>query len=236
MKWIRKIHTVYGVVIFSILFLLLLVPFLIPIFFAKKHNWVGKLNRIWAKLLCIMVFLPYKVECKTSLSKNQQYIFCSNHFSYFDIVAMGLNPFNTIFVGKTSLNRIPLFGWMYSKLHITVNRKKLRSKYSSYLKSKNAIDEGKSLAIFPEGGIVCDIPPKLMSFKDGAFRLAIEKKIPIVPVSIKNTWKIMPPNKFLLHCGKVHLIIHEKIDTNQLKEEDVEALKQKTFQIIEGGL
>ncbi len=79
---------------------------------------------------------------------------------------------------------IPFFGYMYKKLHITVDRSKLKSRYTTLKRSMEAIDHGKSLVIFPEGGIITEREPVLSRFKDGAFRIAIDKQIPIVPVSI----------------------------------------------------
>src|SRR6185503_5315375 len=99
----------------------------------------------------------------------RQYIFCPNHFSYLDIAAMGLNSHDSIFVGKNDMENIPLFGFMYRSLHITVDRTKLKSRYSSMLRTFGALDEGKSLVIFPEGGIMTEKDPVMSKFKDGAF-------------------------------------------------------------------
>ena len=149
---------------------------------------------------------------------------------------MGLNPINAIFVGKNDMENIPLFGYMYRKLHITVDRSKLRSKYDTYLKSREALDAGKSLVIYPEGGIFTKKPPEMVRFKDGAFRLAIEKQIPIVPVSIPNNWIILPGDEFLVRLGKVKVIFHEPIETRQLTLADTDQLKKQVFSIIDNEL
>ncbi len=236
MKLLRGLHTAYGVLVFLTLFLLFFFPFLVPIFFPKKYKWVGVINRWWARLLCIFCFLPYSVVCKTPLNRRQQYIFCPNHFSYFDIPTLGLNPVNTIFVGKNDMENIPLFGFMYRKLHITVDRARLKSKYDTFIKGRKAIDEGKSLVVYPEGGIFTQNPPAMARFKDGAFRLAIEKQIPVVPVTIPNNWIVLPPDEFLLRRGKVKVIFHEPIETVGMALSDLPQLKQRVFDIIEGEL
>lgn len=181
-------------------------------------------------------FLPMKVHCKMPLSNQQQYIFCPNHFSYLDIPTMALNPVDGIFVGKNDMENIPLFGFMYKKLHITVDRARLKSKYDTYVKSKIALDEGKSLTIYPEGGILSEHPPAMMKFKDGAFRLAIEKQIPLVPVTIPNNWIILPPDEFLLRWGRVEVIFHEPIDTTGLTMADLKPLKQRVYDVIDKEL
>jgi len=233
MKILRTLHTWYGLTVFTILFLIFFPLFLIPIVFKRQFHLVGILNRWWAKLLFPLVFLPYRAECQSKLDPAKQYIFCPNHFSYLDIPAMGLNPVNAIFVGKNDLENIPLFGYMYRKLHITVDRSKLKSRMNTILKSRKALDEGKSLIIFPEGGIISKKPPHMGSFKDGAFRLAIEKQIAIVPVTIPFNWIILPDHRLLrLHRGVVKVIFHKPIETRYYTDENIDELKKKVFEII----
>ena len=128
MAFVRALHTVYGFAVFVLLFALFFPLLLIPIIFPKGFHFVGIINRWWARCLFIFTFLPYRVVCKAPLHKSKQYVFCPNHFSYLDIPTMGLNPTNTIFVGKNDMEKIPLFGFMYRKLHITVNRQSLKSR------------------------------------------------------------------------------------------------------------
>ncbi len=236
MKLLRGLHTLYGLLIFGVLFLLVFFPLLIPIIFPRQHRLVGKVNRWWARLLCLGCFLPYRVVTRGALDKNGQYIFCPNHASYFDIPTMGLNPIDSIFVGKNDMENIPLFGFMYKRLHITVDRSRLKSKYGTYLKSGQALDEGKSLVIYPEGGIYTEKPPAMVRFKDGAFRLAIEKQIPIVPVTIPNNWIILPPDEFLLRWGTVSVIFHEPIPTRGMTLGDLDTLKHRVYDVIETEL
>lgn len=236
MKILRALHTGYGVVVFATLFLILFPFFLIPMFFPSQFILTGILNRIWARLLFIFIAIPFKVERRAKLDSNKRYIFCSNHFSYLDIPTLGLVPHNTIFVGKTGIEKLPLFGYMYGKLHITVDRSKLKSRYTSVKKSLEAIDEGKSLVIFPEGGIITLKDPVMSRFKDGAFRIAIEKQIAIVPVTIPFNWIILPPDQFLLRWHPLKVIVHEPLETKDLTVDDIDSLKQRLFTIIDEEL
>lgn len=236
MKIIRGLHTGYGLIIFSLLFFLLLPIFLIAIVFPKQFKLVGIANRWWAKVLLTFVGIPFRVEYRKKLDHTKSYIFCPNHFSYLDIAALALNKHNTIFVGKNDMVNIPLFGFMYGKLHITVDRAKLKSRYSTVKKSLQAIDEGKSLVIFPEGGIMMDKEPIVNQFKDGAFRVAIEKQIAVVPVTIPYNWIILPAKQFLLHWHPLHVVFHEPIETTGLSLADVDALKEKVFAIVDEEL
>lgn len=233
MKILRTLHTYYGITVFAVVFILFFPLFLIPILFPMQFHLVGVLNRWWARLLFPLVFLPYKIECRSKLDPKKQYIFCPNHFSYLDIASMGFNPINAIFVGKNDMENIPVFGYMYRKLHITVDRSSLKSRVNTIIRSQQAIDEGKSLIIFPEGGIVTKHPPHMVKFKDGAFRVAIEKQIPIVPVTIPYNWIILQDHPvLLLKRGLMKVIFHEPIETSGYTMERITELKDRVFAVI----
>ncbi|MEI9918006.1 MAG: lysophospholipid acyltransferase family protein [Bacteroidota bacterium] len=232
MRLLKLIHTGYGMVVFSVVFLLLFPLLMIPIVFPKAFRFVGVINRWWAKLTFILAFLPFRAEIRGRLDKKRQYIFCPNHFSYLDIPTMGLTPINTLFVGKNDMEKIPLFGFMYRRLHITVDRSKLKSRVETMIKTMQALDEGKSLVIYPEGGIVSTTPPELGSFKDGAFRAAIEKQIPIVPVTIPHNWIILPDGDFVVNWGLISVIFHEPIETKGYTLDDIGTLKANVKEII----
>lgn len=236
MKLVRALYTGYGFFIFVILFFTFFPLLLIPIIFKSQFKLVGVINRWWGIALFTLIGLPWKIDIRGKLDKNKQYIFCPNHFSYLDIAAMGLNPMNAIFVGKSAMEKIPVFGFMYSKLHITVDRSKLSSKYGSYTRSLEALDQGKSLVIFPEGGIVSTNPPQMSRFKTGAFRLAIEKQIAIVPVTFPHNWIILPDPGMLLHWKKLTIIFHEPIDVFGYTAKDVDTLKEEVYTVLDKEL
>lgn len=183
-----------------------------------------------------LIGIPTRVEYRTPLDPKKQYVFAPNHFSFIDIPTMGLNKHNTIFVGKSEMETVPLFGWMYKNLHITVDRTKLKSMYSTLVKSLKALDEGKSLTIFIEGGIYTDRPPKMVRLKDGAFRAAIEKQIPIVPVTIPHNWILLPVKPMLLHWIPTTVIFHEPIEVKGLTLDHMNELKEKVYKVIDEEL
>lgn len=232
----RALYTAYGLVVFVILFFIFFPLLLIPITFPKQFHLTGIFNRWWAKSLYTLIGMPWSVSYKSKLKKGQQYIFCPNHFSYLDIVIMGLNSHNTIFVGKSDMEKIPFFGFMYRSLHITVDREKLKSRYATMLRTLQALDEGKSLVIFPEGGIITEKDPVMAKFKDGAFRAAIEKQIPIVPVTIPYNWIILPPNEFLLRWKPMKLIFHDPIYPIGYTLDTIDEMKEKVRTEIQAEL
>jgi len=113
----------------------------------------------------------------------------------------------------------------------------LKSKYNALGKCAEELDQGNNLVIFPEGGITSKNPPEMARFKDGAFRLAIEKQIPIVPVTIPYNWIILPDDgKLLLHRHKNMIIFHEPIETKGLTSEDLAQLKSRVYEVIDKEL
>ncbi|WP_127122268.1 lysophospholipid acyltransferase family protein [Chryseotalea sanaruensis] len=237
MTFLRWLYTAYVSVLFVLLFILLFPFFLIPIFFPRLHALTGVLNRVWAYFFFTLIAMPFSLEGKKRLDRNRQYIFVANHFSYLDIASMGFNPVNAVFVGKNDMESVPLFGFMYKKLHITVNRGSLSSRVNTLKRSMQAIDDGKSLVIFPEGGILTHQAPHMTRFKDGAFRVAIEKQIAIVPVTIPNNWIILPDqNPLLLRWGVMKVVFHEPIETKGMTLDNLTKLKEDIFNTIDKKL
>lgn len=235
MKFFKLLYSSYAVLCFIILFFVFFIPLMVPVIAPRRFKLIGEINRLWAKSFFSMLGLPIRITYHPEISSNTQYIFCPNHFSYLDIPAMGLTRNNAIFVGKSAMEKIPLFGYMYKKLHITVDRKSLKSRYETFTRSLKAIEEGKNLVIFPEGGILSNDPPKMAKFKDGAFRVAIEKQIPIVPVTIVNNWIILPEN-LLLAWKPVKIIFHRPIKTQNYTMDHCEDIKKQTFNVIDQEL
>ncbi len=131
----------------------------------------------------------YKVEKIQNLDPHKSYMFVANHTSMTDIMlmlAVVKNPF--VFVGKMSLAKIPLFGFFYKRTSILVDRSCSKSKMEVFEEAQKRIDRGLSICIFPEGGVPHDESILLDNFKDGAFRLAVEHELPIVPL-------VFPDNK-----------------------------------------
>lgn len=237
MAILRRIYSVYSLSLFGLIFILMLPLFAILIHTNKRHQFVYTLHRIWAWLFFTCSFIPIKKVFSSNLDFSRQYIYCSNHFSYLDIPAIGINRIRPIFVGKSSLGKIPLFGYMYRNIHITLDKNNLKSKYNALEKCANELESGYNLVIFPEGGISSKNPPQMARFKDGAFRLAIEKQIPIVPITIPYNWILLPDDgKLLLNRHQNMIIFHDPIETKGLKIDELDLLKSKVYKIIDDEL
>ena len=141
---------------------------------------------------------------------------------------------------KIDLNeKIPIFGYLYRRVAILVDRSSPESRKRVYEKSKKRLDKGLSVCIFPEGGVP-DPSIILDQFKNGAFSLAVEFQIPIVPMTFLDCEKKCPYfvayNHYVGSPGSLRANVHNFIETKGLTKKDVPALKQKVFDIIYNDL
>lgn len=234
---LRRMYSIWVILSIILPFFVFFIPLVICIPFCRLHKAALWINYAWAWIFFKMSFIPLEIDWRFDLDKSRQYILCANHFSYLDIPAMGLIPLPFKFVGKSQLKKIPFFGLMYDGLHITVNRKSYKSRAKSLSKARKALDLGFNLGFFPEGGIRFQEYPKMVQFKDGAFRIACEKKIPIIPISFPNNHFILPDNdRFLVTRKTCKVIYHEPVSSHGSSEADIKNLKNKVASIIQHEL
>ena len=238
MKFFKKLYKFWVWTWFTVVFILLY-PFFV--LFIQKESWKAKghfLNKLWAHTVFGFCFLPCSVDFRFKPDKKAQYIYCANHTSFLDIPSLCYAlPGYFMFIGKAALTKVPLFGYMFRNLYIPVDRHNQKSRYETMLKSFDAIDKGRGLAIFPEGTIPAKNSPHMIPFKDGPFRIAIEKQVAIVPITIAYNWKILPDDgAFAPVRNLMKMVVHEPIITKGFTIEQVTELKEKTFNIIDTEL
>lgn len=227
-----RVYTIYAGLLFAISFLLVFPILLICIWVPGWKKFGRKMQRYWAKVYFSLIFLPVKIEKRAKIKKGKPYIFLANHFSYLDIPMMGFVPGDVLFVGKASIRKAPLFGYYFKSLHIAVDRDRLRSRAETMRRAGESLDSGSSVIIFPEGGIYTSHPPHMVPFKNGAFRLSIDKQIPIIPVTLSYNHLILPDDgKMLLRRRSAKMILHEALIPSPSETEDT--LKKKCFEIIQ---
>ncbi|MEP1096283.1 MAG: lysophospholipid acyltransferase family protein [Cyclobacteriaceae bacterium] len=221
----------------AVLFLILIIPLILCIPFRKGHFLALRLNNVWAWCFFAIAFLPLKREWRFKLDKKQQYILCANHFSYLDIPSLGLFPKPFKFVGKSQLSKVPVFGFMYNNLHITVNRASVRSRGMTLKKARAALENGFNLGFFPEGGIRVKEFPHMVDFQDGAFRLAAENNLAIVPITFLDNYNIFFDNEvFNMSRRKCRIVYHEPIRAKDASEEEIKKLKTAVHRVIQDEL
>lgn len=214
-----------------------ILPFQLLFLLNKKTHYIAhQLYRVWAWIMLPMCFLPVTVINKNKkLPKNG--VYCINHTSYLDIPTLyrSIPGFFSI-VGKKEITGMPLIGYVFKRLYISVDRTSLESKRQTLSKCKQALKSGRPMAIFPEGRINSAVSPNLSPFQDGAFIMAIDQQLPIIPITIPYNWIILPGNQRYLKQGHIKAIIHEPIETLGLTISDVNDLKEKVYQVIDTEL
>lgn len=231
---LQRIYTLYFALVFTLTFLLLCVPFFIISQVKSWYKYVSVLNRVWSYLVFPLTFLPVEIIFEEKLDSKKNYIFCPNHFSYFDIPSLARTPTDVQFVGMSELEKIPVFGYLFRKLHISVDRKNVKSGVDAFKKSMQALKAGRSLILFPEGGIKTKQAPKLADFKNGPFRLSVETGVPIVPVTLVSNWRFLPDDgRYLMRWRKIKVVYHQPISPKGLTSQ---VLKEKVYGVIKEEL
>jgi len=192
-------------------FILIIIIFLVSPFLTKNSNFPHRVSQMWAKGL-ISVFGGVKVDFigKENIDKSKNYIIVSNHRSYTDIlIGSAFVPLQFRWLAKKSLFKIPMIGWVMKIAgYISVEREKLISASKSLGSVKDVLDAGKSVWIFPEG---TRTPKKeLKDFKRGAFFLAKETKINILPISLVKTEKIFY-NPLIIKERNVKIVVDKPV-------------------------
>ena len=220
----------YGWVFFSILFALPLLFILIS--YDRFYKAFFKVAIFWGKtILFVMGFKPI-VKAEEEIQPDKSYLFIANHASLIDVMlmlAVMKNP--AVFVGKREVRNIPVFGYVARKTSILVDRGNAESRKEVYISAQEKLNNGLSIVIFPEG-LVPHEDVILSEFKNGAFRLAIEHQIPIVPMTFYDVKKRFSWTFFSGSPGKLRVKIHNFIKTEELTLDDMEATKQKAYNII----
>jgi 1-acyl-sn-glycerol-3-phosphate acyltransferase len=243
MKWIKKVFIVVWRIWFYILVitpLLILLPFLLIT--TSKEKWYPAtffLGKVWANIVLYgMGFIP-KVTYNTELDRRKSYMLTANHTSMIDIMMMiyvSKTPF--VFIGKRELTKLPVFGLIYRRSCILVDRGNAKSRKEAFMQAQRRLKNGVSICIFPEGGVPDDIYKKLDDFKDGAFRLSIEHQIPIVPISFPDSKKRFRYGFDSGSPGVLRAVVHPLIHTKglELNLPNRKLLKQKTAEAIQSEL
>ena len=212
---------------------LLMAPFLL-VLTAKESYYPAfwKIVRAWSYVLVYGMGFNIKKQIDQELDRNQSYIFCPNHASFMDpfvLIVLSKNPI--VFVGKKELVKIPIFGFFYKRVVIMVDRSSPKSRKRVFEMAKKRLQEGTSIGIFPEG-LVPSKDVVLAPFKKGAFSLAIEYQIPVVPQTYYDGKRLFSWNFLKGGLGTFRVKQHKFIETSGMKISDVEKIKENTFQTI----
>jgi 1-acyl-sn-glycerol-3-phosphate acyltransferase len=224
--------------LWTVIWFIIVYPFIrIGLSSPTRYRFAHLVRKFWGKMLLMGGFMRVKMEYEVPLDRTRSYMIVPNHTSQLDIVTLTVKlPLFFNFMAKAELERIPVFGIWFRTIDIAVDRKDARKGALAYRKALNWIDQGNSMVIFPEGTISNQVP-KLIKFKDGPFKMAIEKQIPLLPVTIIGNWELLPDQGvFEGRPGFASQYIHKPIETKGLTMDDIEKLKEQVFTVISNKL
>jgi 1-acyl-sn-glycerol-3-phosphate acyltransferase len=200
---------------------------------AKIASTVGV---TWARFNSSITPMFVRVVGKDKINRLLSYVIVANHQSLYDIfVIYGWMPVDFKWVMKAELRNSPLIGYFCNKIgHVFVDRSNSKAALSSINSVKNKITNGTSIMFFPEG--TWSTNGKLLNFKKGAFRLALDLRLPVLPVTIINTRNILPGDSFGLFPGFVKLVIHDPIRIDDYNESNLHELAIRAKDTVQKGL
>ncbi len=196
----------------------------------------GKFAVLWAKLNSYFTPMSVNVEGLENIDENQSYVIVANHLSLYDIyVLYGWIGIDIRWVMKKELRKVPIIGFVCKTLqHIYIDRSSSEKAIESINKAKEKICNGTSVIFFPEGTRSCDFI--LQPFKKGAFKLAIDLGLPVLPVTINGTHKILSKGSTNLMPGTAEMIIHKVIDTSDYNGNTINDLIKKSRDVVKSRL
>lgn len=190
----------------------------------------------WSRFTCWLALCRIKSSGHENLNPRGSYIFVANHQGAFDIfLTYGFLNQNIKWIQKASLRKIPLVGYA-SKMagHVFVDNSSPAARANTIKEAKEEIVDGVSIMLFPEGAR--SHTGKLSRFKRGAYQIAYDLKLPIVPLTLNGPFDVLKRGTLSLKPSRLELIIHKPIPTEGLIEADIPALIDKSREIIHSAL
>lgn len=192
--------------------------------------------RWWGRFFCYLLFIKVKITGLEKLDPKKSYVIAANHQSIYDIfVVYGWLPMIFKWVMKAELRKIPLVGKACESAgHIFIDRKNPVAAKKSLDKAEAQLRNGVSVVVFPEG--TRTYTGQMGKFKKGAFRMATDLHLPIVPVTLRGCFERLPRNGFIITPGTIEMIVHEPVEVEGYEHEKQPELMQKLHDIIESAL
>jgi 1-acyl-sn-glycerol-3-phosphate acyltransferase len=239
LKPLQVIFTIYALLMFVAIMLLLFPFVIIASFFGsiRGGNAIYKICILWGDIWFPLVLIRHRNIYEQKPRSHQPYIYVANHISYLDaalVVKTFRFPIRAL--GKVELSKVPIFGFIYRKAIVTVDRSSPANRMRSVQRLKAILRKEISVLVFPEGTFNETGNP-LKHFYDGAFRIAIETGTPIKPVLLLDSYdRLHYKSLFTLTPGKSRSVFLEEVPTIGLHQKDVPLLKEKVFSIMDAKL
>ena len=200
------------------------------------HIWGYYPGKILSELICVFLLIPVRVKGRDKLHKRTSYIFVPNHQGSFDIFLIyGFLGRNFKWMMKKSLRAIPFVGKACESAgHIFVDRSGPKKVLETIKQAKGSLKDGVSLVVFPEGART--FTGKMRPFKKGAFQLADELQLPVVPVTIEGSFEILPRTGKWINWHPMTLTIHDPISPHGQGADNIRQTMEEAYNVIESSL
>lgn len=191
----------------------------------KKQHWCAS---TWCRLIAVTAGARMHVRGLENLPRDQACVVIANHQSYLDIPAIWANlPLQFRIMAKRVLFYFPFMGWfLWRAGHIPVDRDNVRSAVVNVKRAVDKLQAGHSLVIFPEGTRSAD--GVLQDFKAGGFKIAMKAGVPIIPVTIIGTCRVLKKDSLVFHAGEIEVIIDPPIATTDYTNRTLPELIART--------
>lgn len=205
-------------------------------FLGRRDFWGYWPAHIWSRFTCMLFLMRVKVTGRENIDPKQSYVFVANHQGAYDIWSIyGYLNHNFKWLMKKELEKIFLVGWACKKAgHVFVDDSSIAGIKDTIAQSEKTLKDGMSVVIFPEGSRTWD--GKMIDFKRGAFMLAAEFKLPVVPLTIDGSFKAMPRFTYLMTPTTIRLTIHPPIWPDPDKGFNTKRLMSECRETIQSAL
>ncbi|WP_066873868.1 lysophospholipid acyltransferase family protein [Clostridium mediterraneense] len=202
----------------------------------ERYHHIHEVSTNWAKPFLKLSKTNVKVYGEENLPKDGAVLFVSNHQSNIDIpLLMCFIDKPKGFIAKIEIKKVPMIRtWMEWMGCVFMDRSSLKKSAAAIIEGVKILKSGQSLVIFPEGTRSKGGP--MTEFKAGSFKLATKAKVPIVPITINGSYKVMEGNKYLIKPATVELYIHKPIFTDNITKEEELELPKKVQKIVASKL
>ncbi len=239
MKYIYRIYQVLVFLPLGIITTLVMVLMVtIGCTFGNGHFWGYAPGHWWARIFLKLLLIPVKVEGREQLEKDQSYVFVANHQGAFDIFLIyGYLNRNFKWMMKHQLRNMPFIGYACEKSHqIFVDKRGPKKIKASYDAARNTLKDGISLTVFPEGART--FTGHMARFRRGAFALADELQLPVVPLTINGSFNIMPRMRdgHFVNWHPLQLTIHQPIYPVGKGDDNINATLNQAYDSIMSAL
>ena len=184
---------------------------------------------VWfSHIVLFLMGIQVKVHNISLLDKNKQYILIGNHMSYLDALISAVASKNyKKYIGKAEVLKYPVIGYLLKKLYVPVQRNQKQSRKWSMEAMFKHLQDGASMVIFPEG--TCNTTTALLKdFKDGAFSLSVQLKIPLAVSTIVGAAELMPRNFLLIRPGVINVYWNTILNPDKYSLDNLAQMKQDT--------